>query len=87
MERPHSRIRALLLIVTGTVGLLIGAELVVRGATGIIRGFGVSETFFGMTIVAIGESLEETARMVSPARHGRSDVALGNVIGTTRLSY
>jgi cation:H+ antiporter len=36
-----------------------------------------------MTVVAIGESLEETARMVSPARRGRSDVALGNVVGTT----
>jgi cation:H+ antiporter len=36
-----------------------------------------------VTVVAIGESLEETARMVSPARRGRSDIALGNVVGTT----
>lgn len=83
MGKPQTRLRALLLMVAGTIGLLIGAELVVRGATGIIQGFGISETFFGMTIVAIGESLEETARMVAPARRGRYDVALGNVVGTT----
>lgn len=81
-QKPLSRLRALLLIVAGTVGLLIGAELVVRGATGIIQGFGVSETFLGMTIIAIGESLEETARMMAPARRGRYDIALGNVVGT-----
>jgi cation:H+ antiporter len=82
-QKPLSRLRPLLLIVAGTIGLLIGAELIVRGATGIIHGFGISETFLGMTIVAIGESLEETARMVAPARRGRYDIALGNVVGTT----
>lgn len=35
-----------------------------------------------MTVVAIGESLEETARMVAPARRGHPDLALGNVVGT-----
>lgn len=83
MEKPPSRLRALLLVVAGSVGLIIGAEMLVRGAAGIIQRFGISETFFGMTVVAIGESLEETARMVSPARRGNFDVALGNVVGTT----
>jgi cation:H+ antiporter len=83
VEELPSRRRAILILAVGTAGLLVGAELVVRGASGIIERFGVSETFFGMTVVAIGESLEETARMVSPARRGRSDVALGNVVGTT----
>lgn len=83
MKKPQPRLRALFLIVLGITGLLIGAEMVVYGATGIIQRFSVSEAFFGMTVVAIGESLEETARMVSPARRGRSDIALGNVVGTT----
>jgi cation:H+ antiporter len=83
VEKPQSRARAILLIILGIAGLLIGAEMVVYGAGGIIREFSISETFFGMTVVAIGESLEETARMVSPARRGRSDIALGNVVGTT----
>jgi cation:H+ antiporter len=36
-----------------------------------------------MAIVGFGESLEETARMVAPARRGFYEVALGNVVGTT----
>lgn len=83
IEKPRSRRWALMLIVLGSVGLVIGAELLVRGASGFIKTFGISETFFGMTIVAVGDSVEETARMVSPARRGRYDIALGNVVGTT----
>jgi cation:H+ antiporter len=82
-QKARSLPRVTLLILGSTVGLIVGAELVVRGATGMIQGFGLSETFFGMTVVAIGESLEETARMVAPARRGLYDVALGNVVGTT----
>jgi cation:H+ antiporter len=82
-EKPAARSRALLLIGVGSLGTIIGAELLVRGASGIIQGFGISETFVGMTIVGLSESLEETARMAAPARRGRYDAALGNVVGTT----
>ncbi len=82
-EPPHrSRAKALGLLVLGIGGMLVGAELVVRGATGLISSLGISETFFGMTVVAIGESLEETARMVAPARRGHPEIAWGNVVGT-----
>jgi cation:H+ antiporter len=84
-EEPSSHSRALLLIGMGTLGTIAGAELLVQGAAGIIEKFGISETFVGMTIVGLGESLEETARMVAPARRGRYDVALGNVVGTTLI--
>ena len=42
----------------------------------------VSETFFGMTVVGMGESVEEVARMVTPARRGHPELAWGNVVGT-----
>jgi len=35
-----------------------------------------------MTVVALGESLEETARMVVPPRRGHPEIAWGNVVGT-----
>jgi Ca2+/Na+ antiporter len=38
--------------------------------------------FLGMTVIALGESLEETARMVAPARHGHPEFAWGNVVDT-----
>jgi cation:H+ antiporter len=78
----NSRARAVLLLAAGLVAMLAGAALVVEGASRLIGSLGISETIFGMTVVAIGESLEETARMVAPARRGHPDLALGNVVGT-----
>lgn len=78
-----SRARALGLLVLGVAGLTVGAELVVEGTSRLISSLGISETFFGMTVVALGESLEETARMVAPARRGHPELAWGNVVGTT----
>jgi cation:H+ antiporter len=42
----------------------------------------LSETLLGMAVVGMGESLEETARMVTPARRGHPELAWGNVVGT-----
>lgn len=78
----NTRARAVLLLAAGLAAMLVGAALVVEGASRLIGSLGISETIFGMTVVAIGESLEETARMVAPARRGHPDLALGNVVGT-----
>jgi len=78
----HSRSRAVGLLLLGGAAMLCGAELVVRGVRLLIATAGFSETFVGMTIVAMGESLEETARMVVPARRGHPELAWGNVVGT-----
>ena len=77
-----SRLKALGLLTLGIAALVAGAELVVRGASTLISSLGISETFFGMVVVAMGESLEETARMVAPARRGHPELAWGNVVGT-----
>lgn len=81
--RPALRARALGLLAVGLVALVLGAELAVWGAGLLIGTLGLSETVFGMTVVALGESLEETARMVGPARRGHPELAWGNVVGTT----
>lgn len=77
-----SRGRTLGLLTLGIVVMVAGAELVVRGVGTLIGSVGLSETFLGMTVVAMGESLEETARMVAPARRGHPELAWGNVVGT-----
>ena len=74
--------RVVALLGLGAGAMLVGAELVVRGTHMLIAAAGLSETFVGMTIVAMGESLEETARMVVPARRGHPELAWGNVVGT-----
>ena len=74
--------RTLGLLVLGLLAIFIGAELVVEGAKLVLRAFPMSEVFLGMTVIALGESLEETARMVAPARRGHPELAWGNVVGT-----
>lgn len=77
-----SLLRASILLGFGFVGVLAGAEGLVRGATGLARGWGVSEAVIGLTIVAVGTSLPELATSAMAAWKGRSDVALGNILGS-----
>jgi cation:H+ antiporter len=81
-DGPISGKRTALLLVAGLVAMIVGGTLVVEGAGRLIGSLGISETVFGMTVVAIGESVEETARMVAPARRGHPELAWGNVVGT-----
>lgn len=65
------------------LGLLIaGADLLVDNAVTLARGFGISETVIGLTLVAIGTSLPELFTSVMAAIRKHPDVALGNVIGS-----
>ena len=66
----------------GLVALLLGAELLVRGASDIARTLGASETVIGLTLVAIGTSLPELATSVAAGRRGQIQIVAGNVIGS-----
>jgi len=69
-------------IVFGLIGLVVGAEALVRGAVAIALSLGVSDEIIGLTLIAIGTSLPELATSVIAARKGQSDIALGNVVGS-----
>ncbi len=77
---------SLLLIVTlliaGLAALLLGAMWVVTAATGIARLLGLSEAVIGLTVVSLGTSLPELAAAVASARHGHSELVIGNVLGS-----
>jgi cation:H+ antiporter len=81
-SRALHRARALGLLAGGAAVMLVGAELLVRGVTMLIATLRLSETFLGMIVVGMGESVEEAARMVTPARRGHPELAWGNVVGT-----
>ncbi|WP_415182050.1 calcium/sodium antiporter [Phaeovulum sp.] len=66
----------------GLVGLPLGADFLVDGATDIARAYGISEAVIGLTLVAVGTSLPELATSITAAVKGRADVALGNVVGS-----
>lgn len=64
------------------LGLIAGGELLVTGATDLIRRFGLSQTVVGMTVIALAISAEELARELPAARQGRPEIAFGNVAGS-----
>jgi len=74
--------RSFLFISLGLVGLVIGGELAVRGATGIAQAIGMSDVVIGLTIVAVGTSLPELATSLIAARKGAVDMAVGNIVGS-----
>ena len=74
--------KAVIFIVLGLAGLIIGGDRFVAGASEIARGMGVSDAVIGLTIVAVGTSLPELAASVTAAVKGNPDMALGNVIGS-----
>lgn len=74
--------RALLVLAGGLAMLFAGANWLVDGASSIARSVGVSEAVIGLTVVAIGTSLPELATSIVAAWRGRSEVAVGNVIGS-----
>jgi cation:H+ antiporter len=74
--------RGVSFVVLGLLGLVGGAEMMVRGAVEIARFLGASELMIGLTVVAVGTSLPEMASTVAAALRGQSDLALGNVIGS-----
>ncbi len=78
--------RAMLYIVFGLAGLILGGEAFVDGATGIARSLGVSDAVIGLTLVAGGTSLPELATSIVAARKGQSDIAIGNVIGSNMFN-
>lgn len=71
-----------LFLVLGLIGLPLGADLLVDGASIIAKRFGMSDAAIGLSLVAIGTSLPELATTVVAAWRRQADVAIGNVIGS-----
>lgn len=71
-----------LLLVGGLVTLVLGAELLVRGASRLAAALGISPLVIGLTVVAFGTSSPELAVSVQSAFSGSADIALGNVVGS-----
>jgi cation:H+ antiporter len=71
-----------ILLVVGFAGLIKGADLLVDGASGLAHRFGVSNLVIGLTIVALGTSLPEIFVTILSVYEGKTDLAIGNVLGS-----
>jgi cation:H+ antiporter len=72
----------ILLFLLGLAALIVGAELLVRGASRLALSFGISPLVVGLTVVAFGTSSPELAVSVQSTMAGQVDIALGNVVGS-----
>lgn len=75
-RRPFTRLLA------GLAMLSAGGEVLGEGMRRAVSGIGISETLLGNTAIAASVELEEVARVSVPARRGRGDLALANIVGT-----
>jgi cation:H+ antiporter len=82
IETNTSRIKDFVLILAGIVGLYIGSDLTIRGASGIARVLGVSELAIGLTIVSVGTSLPELVATIAAIRKNNHKIGVGNIIGS-----
>lgn len=69
-------------ILLGLAGLIFGGDMFVDSASNIARQWGVSEATIAITLVAVGTSLPELASSVAMVLKGRTELALGNVLGS-----
>ena len=80
--KTMSPLKSGIYIVIGLIGIVWGGNLVVDSTSNIALTFGWSQTFIGLTIVALGTSLPELVTSVVAARKGENDLAVGNVVGS-----
>ncbi len=72
----------LVIALAGLAIVILGGRLMVEGAIGLARNYGLSETLIGLTIVAVGTSLPELVTCVIAALRKQSEVAIGNILGS-----
>lgn len=73
---------AFVVLLLGLAGVIWGAELMVDGAVGLARQFGIPEAVIALSLVAIGTSLPELAVSLVAAMRGHAGLAVGNIIGS-----
>ena len=72
----------ILMVLVGAAMIVFGSDITVDAATAIAKIFGMSERFIGLTIVAFGTSLPELVTSVTAAVKGKTDIAVGNIVGS-----
>lgn len=70
-------------LVAGLIGLPIGADILVVHGSEFARALGARPELIGLTVVSIGTSLPELATVAAAALRKRSEVAIGNVVGSS----
>ncbi len=79
---PRSTVWIVIEVIGGLFLLILGSQVLLKGAVGIAGGLGVSEAVIGLTLVAVGTSLPELTVSLIAALRKHADVAVGNILGS-----
>lgn len=74
--------KLLLMLILGMAAIVIGSNLTIDSATYIAKAFGISQRLIGLTVIAFGTSLPELVTSMTAAWKGKSDLAIGNIVGS-----
>jgi cation:H+ antiporter len=80
--KDYSILISTLLIIGGLTLLAAGGKAIVYAATNLAETFGISQRIIGIIIVGIGTSLPELATSIVAARNKKTDIAIGNIVGS-----
>lgn len=78
----HTMFVSIVLVAISAVGLIYGAEFLVKGASSIALKLGVDERIISVSVIALGTSLPELATSVAAAIRKELDIFIGNIIGS-----
>ena len=70
------------LVLGGLALLVLGGDLLVKGAVNLALRLGITPLVVGLTVVAFGTSAPELIVSLSAALGGSTDIAMGNVVGS-----
>ena len=73
--------RALLLVLLGVLGMVVGGALAVRGAEGLVEVFNVGESVIGLTVLALATSAEMVALVWAARRRGLTELVVAGIVG------
>jgi len=74
--------KSMFFLFIGLIGVVVGADILVKGATMTASLFGISQTIIGLTIVAIGTSIPEVVTSMIAAYRGQTGFILGAILGS-----
>ena len=72
----------ILILISGLLLIIFGANWLVDGSSSVAKRFGISEFVIGLTIVGIGTSTPEMVVSFLSSLQGKADMAIGNIVGS-----
>ncbi len=82
INKDFSWIKSVGLLIIGFFFVMSGAHFVIESASAIANSFGISEWIIGIILISFGTSLPELAVSISAVIKGKTDMAIGNIIGS-----